>query len=161
MIARYARRGILIDSNLLVVYLLGKFDPTALVWCRATKSYSLRDTLDLEALVSKFDRLLTTAHVLTEVSNLTTSLPENLRLNFWGFFGDVIRARLVERALQVRDFSTDPIFHRFGVTDTAIAAIEPGSVLVLTADFPLFGQLSKRGVDVLNFNHLRTARFFQ
>ena len=46
-------------------------------------------------------------------------------------------------------------FIRFGVTDTAITLLSPRSYLVLTTDFPLSGLLAKRGVDVVNFNHLR------
>jgi hypothetical protein len=55
-----------------------------------------------------------------------------------------------------RSLANDQGFLRFGLTDTGIAMAAPGKYLVLTDDLALFGLLAKRGVDVLNFNHVRT-----
>jgi hypothetical protein len=49
----------------------------------------------------------------------------------------------------------DAEFPKFGLTDTAIRMIAPGKYLVLTDELPLYQLLSKRKVDVINFNHIR------
>lgn len=68
LITRYARKGILVDSSLLVVYLVGLFDRRQLVNCRAIKSSFSNAEFDLLAnLLACFDAVVTTPHVLTEV----------------------------------------------------------------------------------------------
>ena len=49
----------------------------------------------------------------------------------------------------------DPAFDRFGLTDAAIAATCARGVLVLTTDARLHLALQGRGIDAVNFNHIR------
>lgn len=72
LVQKYRRKGILVDANLLVVLLVGKLGPEHLKNCRATKSNSFTpdDYSLLVQGVAKFDKLVTTPHILTEVSNL-------------------------------------------------------------------------------------------
>ncbi len=50
-----------------------------------------------------------------------------------------------------------PAFPKFGLTDTGIVHSARGRFLVLTDDFRLAGYLQRQGIDVVNFNYLRTA----
>ena len=76
IIARYKSRGILVDSSLLIAYLVGNFDRRQLTNCRATKSTFTESEFELlAAIIQQFDVLVTTPHVLTEVSNLAGRLP--------------------------------------------------------------------------------------
>lgn len=156
LIRDYQRRGILVDTNLLIVYLIGAFDVRQLANCRATKSFSRDDFQRLDRFISKFDRIITTPHVLTEVSNLAQRLPDRVAQNFMGYFGCVLAdATLKEESTAANQIAASPSFPRFGLTDVAISLVAPGNYLVLTADFALAGHLNSRGVDVVNFNHLR------
>lgn len=100
--------------------------------------------------------IVTTPHVLTEVSNLAGRLPENIHIPFRFFFATVI-ANLQERGVAASNLATAKHFVRFGIADTAITMIAPGDYLVLTEEAALFGYLSKQGIDVLNFNHIRVT----
>jgi hypothetical protein len=51
----------------------------------------------------------------------------------------------------------DPALARFGLTDAAIATVCSRGILVLTTDLQLQIALQQRGMDALNFNHLRPA----
>jgi hypothetical protein len=46
-------------------------------------------------------------------------------------------------------------FRRLGLTDAAIATLARHNYLFLTDDFGLYSTLTGRGVDAINFNHLR------
>ena len=50
-------------------------------------------------------------------------------------------------------------FARLGLTDAAIIQIAKGTYLVLTDDFPLYYTLKSHGIDTVNFNHIRLARW--
>jgi hypothetical protein len=51
----------------------------------------------------------------------------------------------------------DDSFNRLGITDAAISTV-CANVLVLTDDFDLYDSLGRRGIDAINFNHLREWR---
>lgn len=154
LVQKYRRKGILVDANLLVVLLVGKLGPAHLKNCRATKSFKPDELSLLEQFVVQFDTLVTTPHILTEVSNLAGSLPDGLLGQFRAMFRGVVKS-LSEQSRPAMEIARDEQFIRFGLTDTAITMIAPGRYLVLTVDLPLCGLLQRRNVDVINFNNIR------
>jgi hypothetical protein len=154
---RYKSRGILVDSSLLVVYLIGSFDRRQLVNCRAIKSsFTVEEFELLATIIGQFNVLITTPHVLTEVANLAGRLPARLHVPFRIFFANVIN-QLLEQNASAADLSLAPHFVRFGIADTAISLVAPGKYFVLTEEVALYSLLSANGVDVMNFNHVRLA----
>lgn len=158
LLGHYRRKGVLIDTNLLVPYLVGAYDPRQLNNCRATRDFPAADLELLQSVIQEFERIITTPHILTEVSNLTGKLPDAVLPDFRRTF-----AGWVKGVTEVRDASSsilveDTAFPRMGLTDVAIARTIPGSFLVLTSEVELYVLLLQRGVDVVNFNHLRELR---
>jgi hypothetical protein len=157
ILQKYKRRGILVDSSLLVVYLIGLFDRRQLANCRSIKSSFTNDEFELLArIIGLFDLVVTTPHILTEVSNLAGKLPEPLHVPFRRFFAELI-GRLTEQDVPATDLSQAPHFVRFGIADTAISLVAPGKYLVLTEEVALYSLLSRNGVDVMNFSHVRLS----
>jgi hypothetical protein len=154
LVQKYRRKGILVDANLLVVLLVGKLDPAHLNNCRATKSFTPDDFSLLRWIVEQFDTLVTTPHILTEVSNLAGRLPQPLLEEFRVVFRGIVKS-LSEQSRPAMDIAWDAQFIKFGLTDTAITMIVPGHYLVLSDDLPLCGLLQRKKVDVINFNNIR------
>lgn len=157
LIAKYRGRGLLVDTNLLIGYLIGLLGLQHLKNCRATKSFSKEDFLLLRQFLTEFTIITTTPHVLTEVSNLAGKLPESLHRPFRLKFRLLIEG-LKERRQSAADLSLRQDFLQFGLADSAIAAAAKGN-LVLTDEFALAGFLQSQGVDVLNFNRLRQEKW--
>lgn len=154
LVSKYRHKGVLVDTNLLIGYLVGSLGEHHLKNCRATKSFTIEDFTVLAQFLSRFTKLVTTPHILTEVSNLAGRLPEKLHQEFRSAFKVAID-KLLERSEPSKTIATSSDFIRLGLADTAITLIAPGSHLVLTDELALYGTLQKRGVDVVNFNHLR------
>ena len=155
LIRKYRHKGVLIDANLLIGYLVGRIHPRHLATCRATtKFFGEEDFPLLDRFLAHFERIITTPHVLTEVSNLAGRLPMSLHAEFRYLFRALI-GKISEQFTPSKEVSQHDDFIRFGLTDAAIAAIAPSRYLVLTDDVALAGLLAKRKVDVVNFNHLR------
>ena len=154
LVQKYRRKGILIDANLLVLLLVGKLGPAHLANCRATKSFTPDDFSLLKRFVVQFDTVVTTPHILTEVSNLAGRLPEGLLAEFRNMFRELVRS-MSEQPRPAVEIAWDAQFIKFGLTDTAITMITPGRYLVLSDDLPLCGLLQQKKVDVINFNHIR------
>jgi hypothetical protein len=154
---KYRAKGLLVDSNLLLLYLSGRANVELISASKPLRSHSftLDDYAALYRVVGFFGkRLFTTPHILTEVSNLSTKLPGATRIAF--FQSTLPRiAEWQERYVPSQLLSQHDCFPRFGLTDTAIINLAPGSLLVLTIDFELSGYLQKRNVDAINFKELR------
>ena len=145
----------LIDSNLLILYFVGEFDPKQITKLRRTKSFVVRDYWVIKGFFNAFPLKITTPNILTEVSNLAGDIPSGLRHRFF----ELLRTNFEvvnEEYLPSKVGAASPMFARFGLTDAIIAEIAKRQHLVITADFPLANYLASINADVINFNHLRT-----
>jgi len=149
---RYREKGILLDTNLLFVYVMGKCGPERLATSKRAQAYTQQDFENLESMIEGgfFSKLYTTPNVLTEVSNLAP------RGDFRFF--EVLAA--VTDLLEEKYYPSSvpahhDLFWRLGLTDTCLFAAQQ-EFLVFTDDLTLCHQLQAHGVDAVNFNWYRT-----
>ena len=154
-IQRYRRRELLIDANLLLLYFVGASRPDRIRSFNRTSRYSADDFALLEKVVSEFKRMTTTPHVLTEVSNLMGQCEEPWRSDLRECLSSTI-AGWNETSTASRTLANAAHFPRFGLTDTAIVDLAPGSCLILTDDRPLAGLLEAKGLAVIRFSDLQS-----
>jgi hypothetical protein len=154
LMARYRTKGLLVDTNLLLVYFVGRYDPERVSRFKKTMAFSADEFLLLAKFLDAFDNVITTPNVVTEVSNLSGQLAENLRTDFYRNFAKAI-PRFEEHYSSSASIASSAHFDRFGLTDSGIAGLAKDNYLVLTDDLSLFGYLQNLGIDAINFNHLR------
>ena len=70
LIEKHRANGLLIDTNILLVLLVGRTNPKRIPEFQRTQSCTADEYELLERLVSQFKTIITTPHLLTEVSNL-------------------------------------------------------------------------------------------
>ena len=158
LISRYRSKGLLIDTNLLLLYFVGASDPERIPRFKRTKAFKVEEFWLLAEFYSKFNKVITTPNILTEVSNLLGQLSEDLRYSFYDDFAKRIPA-FEEYYTPSASISSATHFNRLGLTDSGIADLVKGNYLVLTDDFPLAGYLENRQIDVINFNNLRSLNW--
>jgi hypothetical protein len=156
LMSRYKGKGLLVDTNLLLVYFVGMYDPERVSKFKRTQTFTEDEFLLLARFFAVFEKLITTPNVLTEVSNLLGQLPNNLRSVFFVDFAKRL-VLLEEHYSSSADISTTTHFDRLGLTDSGIAQLVEGRYLVLTDDLSLYGFLQNRGIDAVNFNHIRQS----
>ena len=157
VIRKYRRKGLLVDANLLVAYLVGSVHPRHLKDCRATTRYfGPEDFPLLSSFLSAFESIVTTPHILTEVSNLVGKLKGPLLNEVRLLFRELV-AVATEHFDWSATISAHEDFLRFGLADTAVSLLAPNRYLVLTDDARLADLLGRRHVDVVNFNHVRMS----
>ncbi len=146
---------LLVDTNLLVLFVVGSVNPNRIEQFKRTRQYTGADYELLLRVLAWFDgQLYTVAHVLAEVSNLTDLTGSELP-----------RARQVlEETIQVLAEPVMPsaraaqsgIYGALGLVDAALASVAgEHKCSVLTDDLDLYLALGRLGIDVLNFTHLR------
>ncbi len=155
LVQKFTNRGVLIDTNLLLLYAVGSSDPS-IIERAAFKGLAAYDTDDLRlvlAFLSLFSTRVTTPHVLAEVSNWIGYLPRDQKVACLAQFRDIFSS-FTELRVDSLASSTHQIFRFLGLTDTAIAEVAK-QYLVLTDDARLVGHLNAMGLEALNINHLR------
>jgi len=141
-------RNLLVDSNLLVLYVVGAVNRRRIAQFKRTEKYNPADYELLTMLMSEFTSLYTVPQVMAD-------LVGRERI----FAREVLKrmiCEVTESAVSSRDASDHQIFANLGLTDAAIASAARGhDCFVLTDDLPLYVWLNQVGVPAANYTHLR------
>ena len=155
IVNRNLEKGILIDTKPLLLLLIGSYNPNGIEKSKLTQDFTLKDYELLVNLVKRFNQIVTTPNILTEVSNLLNRAEGKIRDQIYTLFSHSVQ-EFVEESKPSKETVKHENFSKFGLTDLAILDNAKGKYLVLTGDLPLFSYLQNIGIDVINFNHLRT-----
>ncbi|HEX4130763.1 MAG TPA: hypothetical protein VHZ24_12030 [Pirellulales bacterium] len=157
LIRKHLARGVLVDTNILLLVLIGQTRRSLVSSFKRTRSHGFT-TDDFDLLVGtlrSFRRVITTTSIITEISNLgRTGLSRPLRDSFSRTLQAMVK-EFDERLISATQAAQSEAFMKLGVTDAGIFDLAREGVLVLTDDAMLSGILEKERLDVLNFNHLR------
>jgi hypothetical protein len=160
LIQRYANRGAFVDSNLLLLLIIGTIDENIIAGFKRTQKYTVEDYHALANLLAPFSMLCTTPNVLTEVSNLGNALKSERKSLFFNLLSRHIKT-LDERYFPSEQIAHSPEFIKFGLTDSVLIKLSIQGILLVTDDFPLAQYAERAGADVINFNHIRQVTLGQ
>jgi hypothetical protein len=146
---------LLIDTNLLLLHVVGSFDPAAISRFKRTDKFDEDDFALLGQYIAQYGVLVVTAGVLSEVSNL---LSRRLHTPVASHVVELVD-RAEEASRPAAEVVADAAFPRLGFTDSGIlqAASAPDTT-VLTDDLQLYLELLARECHAVNFEHLRSPR---
>lgn len=150
----FAPKSTIIDTNLLLLLLVGTFDLQRIKKFKRTQQFSESDFDLLVNFLKPVKKIITTPHILTEVSNLAGQMDGRLLSTFYAVFAQFVQ-RFEEHSERAKSLVTGDMFSVFGLTDAAIGAACHPSVRVLTDDAQLASALAGKGIDVLSFDVLR------
>lgn len=105
----------------------------------------------LLAMIRIAPKMICTAHILTETSNLLRQVSDPIRSEVMAVFRKLILSA-DERPLQAAKASESPIFIRLGLTDAAIVSLDPAEVQILTVDHDLHISSIRSGFEAINLN---------
>ena len=143
-----------VDTNLFVLLLVGSVNKNRIRDFKRTQDFTIEDFIMLSALVDWFGvSLVTTPHVLSQVSDLT-DLSGREAIIVRKIFKSTIEAAR-EMYDTAKHLIQNPLFERFGLGDASVGAVCAREVVVLTADVQLQLALAGSGLDAINFNHVR------
>ena len=149
------RKGkLLVDTNILLLYIVGSLGPDRIARHKRTDTFTIEDYWLLDGLLRKFGGIVVTPNILTEVSNLLGYTDEKTRGNLLILLGSLVRI-FEEHYVRSMEAVEAAEFSRLGLADASILSCPTEDLTVLTDDIHLYLALEKRGVAVINFNHLR------
>ncbi len=152
--------GLLLDTNLLVLYTIGTVSTDRIETFKRTSAYRREDYELLVQVMNRFRPLYTVAHVMAEVSNLTDLKgPDRLRAR--RVLADTI-AVLKEPHVSSLEASGTSNYEDLGLADSAISVVaREYKCEVLTDDLDLYLSLLEEGVTVEKFSHLRERNWLR
>src|SRR5712672_3020754 len=118
----YAGKGVLLDSNLLLLLVVGTYDRSQVGKFKRLIMFVPEDFDILRAVVSRFRNVYVTPNTVTEVSNLAGSFSGDARKHCFRIFAATILASeelVVPSADAARHFT----FEKLGVTDAAMFSV--------------------------------------
>lgn len=158
LIRKYKRNGLIIDTNLLILIIVGSFDPKIIPRFKRTSKYLEDDFSLMINFIKFFDNIITTPNILTETCNLSLNLNFETENGLYRTFAKIIYS-LRENYVTSIDLPKENAFFQFGISDSAIIELCKQGRLLLTDDFPLYGYVTAQGMDAINFNHIRTLNW--
>jgi hypothetical protein len=152
-------RPILLDANVLLLLLVGQFDRELVGEFKRTRNQGFTsDDFDLILeILGHFQVILTTPHILAEVSNLSDDFFADHRADYFSAFERALSV-LQEPTLPSAVAASDPIFPTLGLTDAGISTLcRTMGTVVITVDAPLCAYLERKGHYAFNFNTVKSS----
>jgi len=145
---------VLLDSNLLVLFVAGMSSREYIGRHRRLRDYSEEDFDLLVEFIRPMSALVVTPNILTETSNLLSGIAEPARSHIADTFRQIMGS-MDERFVQSTRAVEQREFPRLWLTDAAVLTELANSHVLLTADLDLYLAASQRRYSAVNFNHLR------
>lgn len=153
-LARYRSTGILIDTNILLLLIVGSYKRELVGRHKRTIPFLPRDYDLLVRLVGGFDKILTTHAIMCEVSNLASPIADPDRTGILATLRAFVGA-VQEHTISSIDACECESFLKIGITDSGILELAKTDIPVLTDDGVLANFIQASGATAFNFHHLR------
>ena len=148
--------SVLIDTNLLVLLVVGSTHKKLICVHKRTNTFLPRDYDELVSLLSEHRELWITSHCLAETSNLLKQTDEDkaqvLLHNLSVYCNNACESHVPKEMI----FGYEN-YVKLGVTDTGFIESSLKVSRSITVDFNLYIELSNLGREVINFNHVRAT----
>lgn len=154
LLNKYKNKGILIDTNILLLWVVGTVNKKRITKFKRTQQFVPEDFDLLLRIISNFSKVITIPQILTEVNSLTNQLGEPERSYALMIIKEAIN-QFIEIYSPSQEIAKHSEFSRFGLTDCGISLTASNQYLVLTDDLKLAYHLNNQQIDTINFNHLR------
>lgn len=151
---KYRTKGILVDTNLLLLLYIGGVSKKYISEFKRTNTYTEHDYDLLLRVIDNFSKVVVTPNLLTEVSNLSNGISGQRLKDFYAVFASSLSV-IEEKYVPSKDLISHPALYAYGLADTGIAKIAKDNFLILTDDLRFASFASTNGADVINFNHIR------
>lgn len=151
------KKGIIVDSNIMLLFLVGCYDINFISKFKRTMKYTIEEYYFIRDLLTTSyykDKIYTSPHILTELSNLSMEIKGDIRKKYFNFFIKILNNACEiyiekNRILEFKELS------KFGTTDIGIYKIaKKNNFLVLTDDFRLSSYLLHNCIDAFNLRNI-------
>jgi rRNA-processing protein FCF1 len=147
----------LIDTNSLIILLLGLIDPKLINTHRRTSIYEEQDFNDLLAFIGDFKKLVVLPNVWTEVDNLLNDFNRGHKERYVEEISNTIKTT-TEKFLESKIATKSMSFFDLGLTDSLLLELSKECELLITSDSSLSDYAIAYGIPVFDVVKNRNNR---
>jgi hypothetical protein len=148
---------ILIDSNVLVILILGLIDPNLIGKDKRSSIYEKEDFHKLLDVIGSIDKVVVLPNIWTEVDNLLNHISGSYKFQYIEKITSTIRATS-EEYLKSSTVNENPNFINLGLTDTLILDFAKRCDFLITDDSRLSDFACANGILVYDMKSIRNER---
>jgi hypothetical protein len=141
---------LLIDTNLLLLLVVGLTNENYIAKHKRLQGYEIADFHHLRDVVSQASTLLFVPNVLTEASSFLRMIDDPIKTELMHSFAGMI-ARVEESYVASADVTERVEFARLGLTDAVLLQLAESGGTLLTVDLDLYLAANSSGLAVINF----------
>ena len=151
---------ILIDSNALLVLIIGLIDEDLVSKHKRTSIYTKKDFHDLVQVIGSHEKLLVLPNIWTEVDNLLNNFTGNHKWQYYNHFKNIVE-KSSEKYLQTEQGAKSHSFIELGLTDSLILDIGTECDFIITSDSLLSDHAKALGIKVYDMVENRNMDFLK
>ncbi len=148
---------ILIDSNALIVLLLGLMNPEIINHHKRTSPYDKEDFYNLLIAIKSLDRLVVLPNIWTEVDNVLNDFRGNLKYIYISKIITLIKV-VLEKYLPSNLAIDNPAFYDLGITDALVLHHAKNCEFLITSDSVLSDYAVANGIKVYDMIKIKNER---
>ena len=147
----------LIDTNSLVILLVGLIDPKLINKHRRTSIYEEQDFIDLLEFIGDFKDLIVLPNVWTEVDNLLNNFNRDRKESYIIHITNTIKST-TEKFLESQSAVNNASFYDLGLTDSLLLEYSKVCKFLITSDSNLSDYAIANGIKVFDLVKNRNNR---
>ena len=148
---------ILVDSNALIVLLIGLIDPKLFETHKATSIYDEDDFHELLNVIGDFDQIIVLPNIWTEVDNLLNTFGGNYKYTYVQKIREIIKITS-ENYIDSKTGSECESFLNIGLTDSLVLEQAKSCKLLITSDSQLSDYAIAYGIKVYDLVKVKNEK---
>jgi len=152
------KNGLIIDTNILLLYIVGKFDIEWIKKFSRTEKYSVEIFSIIDWLISFYNKhIYISPQIISELSNISPEASKKnnkdveIVIEYFKVFKEILMKVFFEKYIHKDKILNFPYLYKYGVTDLSIYKLaKDNNYLVVTDDFRLSNYLNKNNVTSIN-----------
>jgi len=148
---------ILIDTNALVVLILGIIDPSLIRKSKRTSIYEVEDFNDLLDVIGNIENIVVLPNIWTEVDNLLNSLGGSYKNQYIQKITETIK-NTSEKYIKSETATLNQCFFDLGLTDSLILEYSKECDFLVTSDSRLSDYAHAYGIKVYDMIKVRNEK---
>ncbi|MCL2064122.1 MAG: hypothetical protein FWG98_07080 [Candidatus Cloacimonetes bacterium] len=153
-------RDVIIDTNIFILYLVGQINKNRIKDYSRDQSYSEEDYFYLLNLLSKYDRLITSPNILTEVDNILNRISGEDKNKYLSIVKKTYQ-QTIEKFMETNLVSQNWYFDILGLTDSVIIMMAKKSDLLISGDSKLCDYAKALGINIFDFKEYQNKQIFK
>jgi hypothetical protein len=162
LVRKYQKCGLLLDTNLFVLLVIGMIDRKEVSKNKRTSAYTQEDFDILLRFIGRFSKIVVTPHIMAETSNLVDVFNKKLKSAPFLIIKNLLeKGTFNEINIPSIEIINSSGFLQYGLTDSGLVEVASNKFLILTDDLKVANYAYSKSADIINFNHIRDAVWSQ